>query len=44
MPTQQQLNALKHHAASVGISECKLIGRYPGPAGFDGFFWGGNIF
>ncbi|MBK8920451.1 MAG: ATP-binding protein [Saprospirales bacterium] len=43
-PIPQHLNALKYNATAIGISECHLIGRYPGVVGFDEFIWGGNIF
>ncbi|MEI6410352.1 MAG: ATP-binding protein [Bacteroidota bacterium] len=43
-PTRQHLNALKYDAASIGVPEYQVIGRYPGTAGFDEFTWGGNIF
>ena len=43
-PIRQHLSALEYDAAAIGIQECRLIGRYPGSAGFEAFVWGGNVF
>lgn len=43
-PAKQHLTTLQVDTKAIGLQDCKLIGRYPGAAGFDGFVWGGNIF
>ncbi len=43
-PTERDLKRLNARAATLGLSDVRLIGRYPSGSGFEEFIWGGSVF
>jgi hypothetical protein len=43
-PAPGDLKTLESRAASLGLDETLLIGRYPPGSGFSDFIWGGTVF
>jgi hypothetical protein len=43
-PAPGDLKTLESRAASLGLDETMLIGRYPPGSGFSDFIWGGTVF
>ncbi|MEK7257430.1 MAG: DUF4143 domain-containing protein, partial [Bacteroidota bacterium] len=43
-PTPKDLKVLRERAASIGLQDTMLVGRYPPGSDFTEFVWGGNVF